>query len=270
MGMFKEKTAIITGASRGIGRELALMLADEGANVVLAAKTKERHLFLDGTIESVAQEVEALGGRALPYQLDVRDDDKVAHMARDVAGHFGGIDIVINNAGAIYLTGTLETTAKQFDLMNQVNARATFLVSRAAIPFMKNGGHILNLSPPISLDQALLAPHIAYTISKFGMSFCTLAMAAEFASLGIAVNSLWPKTIIYTAAIARLMGESAKDNCRSPKIVADAARWIFSQSPKEVTGNLFDDEEVLKRAGVKDFASYRCGDGVLLPDLYVA
>jgi citronellol/citronellal dehydrogenase len=270
MGSLTNKTAIITGGSRGIGREIAIRLGKEGANVVLAAKTVEPHKFLAGTIGSVAKEVENAGGKALPLQLDVRDADAIASVARAAFDHFKSIDMVVNNAGAIYLSDTLSTDAKQFDLMLGVNVRATFLMSRACIPFMKNGGHILNLSPPIKLASRWLAPHVAYTISKYGMSMCTLGMAEELREQHIGVNSLWPRTIIHTAAITRLMGDGAERNCRKPAVLADAAAWIFSQNPQEITGNLFLDEEVLARAGIKDLSSYDCvKDGELLPDLYV-
>ena len=272
MGHLQNKTAVITGASRGIGREIALKLATMGANVVLAAKTKTPHQFLEGTIESVAHEVEACGGKALPYQLDVRDADSIPAMMSKAHGHFKSIDIVINNAGAIYLTDTEHTEAKQFDLMHGINVRGTFLVSKAAIPYLaKQGGHILNLSPPIDMAARWLSPHVAYTISKYGMSMCTLGMADELKDQGIAVNSLWPKTIIYTAAITRLMGEQSQKHCRKPSIMADAAAWILQQNPKELSGNLFLDEEVLQRAGTRDFAGYACDKNPeLLPDLYVS
>lgn len=272
MGKFSKKTAVITGASRGIGRELALMLAKEGANIVLAAKTVEPHEFLEGTIMSVAKEIEVLGAKALPHQTDVRNADEIDALVKKTIDHFGQIDILINNAGAIYLTDTLSTTAKQFDLMHGINVRATFLLSRACVTHMKKngGGHILNLSPPINMDQKWLAPHIAYTMSKYGMSMCTKAMAQEFKEDGIAVNSLWPKTLIYTAAIHRLMGEEALKNCRKPQILADAASWIFSQSPKEISGNWFLDEEVLQKANIGNWEQYNCvKDAKLMPDLYI-
>lgn len=272
MKKLTNKTAIITGGSRGIGREIAIRLGSLGANVVLAAKTKEPHQFLEGTIDTVAQEVIEAGGKALAIQLDVRDSEAVEDVAHQAAKQFGAIDIVINNAGAIYLTDTLSTKAKQFDLMHGVNVRATFLVSRACIPYLaKQGGHILNLSPPIDMNPRWLAPHVAYTISKYGMSMCTLGMAEELKEQGIAVNSLWPKTIIYTAAIRRLMGDDTQNNCRKPEILADAAQWILSQDPKEISGNLFLDEEVLAKAGIKDLTQYNCVDNPeLLPDLYVS
>ncbi len=270
MGIFTNKTAVITGASRGIGRAIAIRLGQLGANVVLAAKTVEPHKFLEGTINSVAKEVEQAGGVALPLQLDVRDADAIADVAKKAADRFGGIDIVINNAGAIYLTDTTLTEPKQFDLMHDVNVRATFFTSRSCIKYMKNGGHILNLSPPIKLEPTRLSAHIAYTISKFGMSMCTLGMSEEFREQRIAVNSLWPRTLIYTAAVERLMGDGYEKHCRTSAIMADAAQWIFTQDPREVTGNLFLDEEVLMRSGMTDFSSYKCvPDGDPLPDLYV-
>lgn len=271
MGMFTNKTAIITGASRGIGREIALALAKEGANVVLAAKTVEPHKYLEGTIMSVADEVEKAGGHALPLQLDVRDAQAIEEVVAKAHAQFHSIDILINNAGAIYLTDTLTTEAKQYDLMQSVNARATFLMSRACLPHMiKNGGHILNLSPPIKMEPRWLSPHVAYTMSKFGMSMCTIAMAEEFRENNIAVNSLWPKTLIYTAAVTRLMGDDAMRNCRHPAIMADAALWIVKQKPTAVSGNLFLDEEVMQRAGVRNLSDYNCvPNGEVLPDLYI-
>jgi NAD(P)-dependent dehydrogenase (short-subunit alcohol dehydrogenase family) len=272
MGKFSNKTAIITGGSRGIGRCIALMLAQGGANVVLAAKTKNPHEFLEGTIGSVAAEVITAGGKALPFQIDVRDASAIDDLVAATVKEFGGIDILINNAGAIYLTDTQSTDAKQFDLMHGINVRATFLMSRACFPYLaKKGGHILNLSPPISLDAKWISPHVAYTISKYGMSLCTLGMAEEFASSKVAVNSLWPRTLIYTAAITRLMGESASLHCRKPSIIADAAEWILAQPPSTCTGNLFLDEEVLKKAGITEWDKYCFGDNSeqLMPDLYV-
>jgi citronellol/citronellal dehydrogenase len=215
--------------------------------------------------------VKKAGGQALPLQLDVRDADAIEQVVQKAGDHFKSIDILINNAGAIYLTDTLSTQAKQFDLMQSVNVRGTFLMSRACVPYMKKtGGHIINLSPPLKLEARWLAPHIAYTLSKYGMSLCTLAMAEEFREFKIGVNSLWPKTIIYTAAITRLMGEDAAKNCRKPAIVADAVAWIIRQDPKLITGNLFLDEDVLKQSSVKDFSAYAYDTrGPILPDMYV-
>ena len=251
------KVAIITGASRGIGREIALKLAKHNINIVLAAKSVEENSKLPGTIFSVAKEVNVLGVQALPYALDVRDDSSIEEMVKKTLKEFNRIDFVINNAGAIYLTDTQSTTAKQYDLMQSINARATFLVSKACIDALKiNGGHILNLSPPISFSPKWLSNHVAYSISKFGMSFCTLGMSAELKEYNIAVNSLWPKTLIYTAAIERLMGKDAMLNCRKPAIVADAAYWILSQNPSSFSGNLCLDEEILTNSGINDFAKY--------------
>ena len=265
------KTAVITGASRGIGREIALKLASNGVNIVLAAKSVEENSKLPGTIFSVAKEVENLGAKALPFALDVRSEDSIDEMVQQAITTFGRIDFVINNAGAIYLTDTLSTTPKQYDLMNSINVRATFLVSRACIKFLKiNGGHILNLSPPISFNSKWLSGHVAYTMSKFGMSFCTLGMAEEFKEYDIAVNSLWPKTLIFTAAIERLMGKDALNSCRTPQIVADAAYWILTQEPSSFTGNLCIDEDVILKSGKNNLLNYSCNSNSnLVRDLFV-
>jgi citronellol/citronellal dehydrogenase len=269
---FDNKTAIVTGSSRGIGREIALKLASLGANVVLAAKTVSPHPLLKGTIESVAKEINLQGGNAMPFQIDVREHDAINLLVAKAFEQFKSIDILVNNAGAIYLTDTINTEVKQFDLMHQVNARATFLLSKAAIPYLaKQGGHILNLSPPIDLDKKWLSPHVAYTMSKYGMSMCTLAMAEEFKEKNIAVNSLWPKTLIDTAAVVRLLGEDTRKHCRKPAIMADAAAWIFAQNPCDITGNLFYDEDIIKRSGINDINSYACeSHEKLFPDLYVS
>lgn len=266
------KTAIITGSSRGIGREIALKLASLGANVVLAAKTLTPHPSLKGTIESVAHEIASLGGKALPYQFDVRDHDAINLLMAKSIEHFGSIDILVNNAGAIYLNDTLHTEVKQFDLMYQVNVRATFLLSKAIVPYLaKCGGHIVNISPPIDLNHKWLTPHVAYTISKYGMSMCTLAMAEEFREKNIAVNSLWPKTLIDTAAVVRLLGEDARKHCRKPAIMADALAFIVKQDPPSITGKLFYDEDVIKLSGMNNLESYACyQDKELYHDLYVS
>lgn len=266
------KTIFITGATRGIGREIALKCARDGANIVITGKTVETHPKLSGTILSVASEVEAAGGRALPLKLDVRDEAAVARAVHDSAGAFGGIDILVNNASAISLTGTLETSIKRFDLMLSVNARATFAASQACIPFLKKSAnpHILSLSPPISLDRKWFKPHLAYTFSKYGMSFCTLGMAAEFADDGIAVNSLWPKTTIATAAIEAHFPAEIMRGSRSPAIVADAAYAIFNRDARSSTGNFFIDEDVLRAEGVRDFSRYALNPGEsLYSDLFV-
>lgn len=265
------KTVIITGASRGIGRSIALKCAKDGANIVIAAKSVEEGGKLPGTIFSVAQEVEALGAQALALQVDVRDVDSLEHMAQAAAAKFGGIDILVNNAGAIRLTGTQETLPKYYDLMQSVNTRATFMATRACLPFLKKSknAHVLNLSPPISYNEQWLQNNVAYTISKYGMTLCTLGMAAEFRDKGISVNSLWPRTAIATAAISWVMGEDALKNCRKPEIVSDAAYQIFLSEPK-ITGQTLIDESFLRSRGVSDFGHYACDpDSELLTDFYV-
>ncbi|ANT60881.1 short chain dehydrogenase [Salipiger sp. CCB-MM3] len=266
------KTLFISGGSRGIGRAIALRAARDGANVVLAAKTVTPHPRLPGTIEDAAAEVEAQGGRALPLQLDIRDEAAVAEAARKAAEHFGGIDIVVNNASAISLTPTAETEMKRFDLMMSVNMRGTFAVTRACLPALKQvqNPHILTLSPPPSLDPAWYGPHVAYTISKMGMSLCVLGWAEEFRPLGIAANALWPRTVIDTAALAMLGGAVQPKNCRTPQIVADAAHAILTRPAKTCSGNFFIDEEVLREEGTADFSGYAVDPGEpLLPDLFV-
>ncbi len=273
MTNLKNKTIVITGASRGIGRAIALKCAHDGANIVIAAKTSDVHPKLSGTIHTVAKEVEDAGGHALALQVDVREPEQVAHMAKQAAERFGGIDILVNNAGAIRLTGTAETPPRSFDLMMQVNVRATFLCAQACLPYLLKSAnaHILNLSPPISLDPRWLQNNVAYTITKYGMSLCTVGMAAEFRDQGIAVNSLWPRTIIATAAINMLMGEEGMSTSRKPEIVADAAYTIFTGPKMELTGQLLLDEDVLKKyAGVTNFDQYASVPGSpLATDFYV-
>lgn len=267
------KTLFISGGSRGIGRAIALRAARDGANVVLAAKTVTPHPRLPGTIEDAAAEVEALGGRALPLQLDIRDDAAVTEAVRKAEHHFGGIDIVVNNASAISLTPTPDTEMKRFDLMMQVNMRGTFAVTRACLPALKKAAnpHVLTLSPPPSLDPAWYGPHVAYTISKMGMSLCVLGWAEEFRSFGIAANALWPRTVIDTAALAMLGGAVQPKNCRTPQIVADAAHAILTRPAQDCSGNFFIDEEVLRAQGVTDFSGYAVDPSEpLLPDLFVA
>lgn len=270
--MLRGKTIFITGASRGIGREIALRCARDGANIIITGKTFEPHAKLSGTVLSVAGEVEASGGRALPLKLDVRDEAAVARAIEDAARTFGGIDILINNASAISLTGTLDTTPKKFDLMLAVNARATFAASQACIPYLKKAAnpHILNLSPPINLDPKWFKDHVAYTLSKYGMSFCTMGMAAEFAQDGIAVNSLWPKTTIATSAIEMHFPAEIMRGSRIPAIVADAAYSILSRDARSCTGNFFIDEDVLREEGVEDFEVYALTPGAkLYGDLFL-
>ncbi len=266
------KTIFITGSSRGIGREIALRCARDGANVVITGKTTEPHPKLPGTIHSVAEEAVAAGGQALAIQLDVRDEQSIHAAVEQAASHFGGIDVLVNNASAISLTPTLQTPAKRLDLMWDVNMRATFLASQACIPHLKKAAnpHILTLSPPLNLEAKWFAPHVAYTISKFGMSLCALGMAAEFAADGIAVNCLWPRTTIATAAIEFNFPEAILKASRKPAIVADAAHAILLRDSKTFSGHFFLDEEVLRASGVKDFDQYAVSPGEpLYVDLFV-
>jgi citronellol/citronellal dehydrogenase len=265
-------TLFITGASRGIGREIALRAARDGANVTIAAKTAEPHPKLAGTIHSVAGEIEKAGGKALAIQLDVRDEAAVAAAMAETAKKFGGLDILINNASAISLTPTLATPAKRFDLMMSVNARGTFICSQAAIPFLtkSKNAHILTLSPPLNMQAKWFAGHVAYTMSKYGMSMCTLGMAEELKAEGIAVNSLWPRTTIATAAVEVHFPEAILKASRTAEIMADAAHIILTSDARKNTGQFYIDEEVLKKAGVKDFDRYAVTPGVpLFQDLFV-
>lgn len=272
MSDLRDKTVFITGASRGIGRAIALRCARDGANVVITGKTAVAHARLPGTIHSVAVEVEEAGGHGLAIQLDVRDDVALQAAIEQAAQHFGGIDVLVNNASAISMTPTLDTPAKRLDLMWDVNMRATFLASQGCIPYLKKSGnpHILTLSPPLSFEAKWFAPHIAYSISKFGMSLCALGMAREFASEGIAVNCLWPRTTIATAAIEFNFPAEVFRASRKPEIVADAAYEILNSNSRKCTGNFFIDEEVLKEAGVSDFVQYSMTpDAALFNDLFV-
>ncbi|BCK87834.1 putative NAD-dependent oxidoreductase [Sideroxyarcus emersonii] len=257
------KVIFITGSSRGIGREIALRCARDGAKVVITGKTAEAHPKLPGTIHSVAAEVEAAGGQALAIQLDVRDEQAIQAAVAQAAAHFGGIDVLVNNASAISLTPTLQTPAKRLDLMWDVNMRATFLVSQACIPYLKKAAnpHILTLSPPLNLEAKWFAPHVAYSISKYGMSLCALGMAKEFAQDGIAVNCLWPRTTIATAAIEFNFPEAILRASRKPAIVADAAHAILRRDSKTFSGLFFLDEEVLRAEGVKNFDHYAVSPG---------
>jgi citronellol/citronellal dehydrogenase len=266
------KTLFITGGSRGIGREIALRAARDGANVVVAAKTAEAHPKLSGTIHTVAQEIEKAGGKALAIQLDVRDDAAIAQAMALTAKTFGGLDILVNNASAISMTPTLGTPAKRFDLMMGVNARGTFLCSQAAIPLLQksSNAHILTLSPPLSMKAKWFAGHVAYTMSKYGMSMCTLGMSEELKGDGIAVNSLWPQTTIATAAVEVHFPEAILKASRHAAIMADAAHIILTSDARTNTGNFYVDEEVLKRAGVKDFDKYAVTPGTpLFKDLFL-
>jgi len=268
----RNKTIFITGASRGIGKAIALRAAADGANIVIAAKTDRKHPKLPGTIHDTAAEIEAAGGQALAIKLDIRDEQAVAEAMQQAAEHFGGIDALVNNASAIYLAGTADVPMKRFDLMFGVNVRGTFVCSQAALPYLKKADnpHILNLSPPLNMEPKWFGPHVAYTMAKYGMSQCVLGMAEEFKDDGIGVNALWPRTVIATAALA-MLGDAVKpENCRTPEIMADAAHWILSQPAKTTTGNFFIDDEALAQAGVSDLDQYAVKPGApLLPDLFL-
>ncbi|HSG38794.1 MAG TPA: NAD(P)-dependent oxidoreductase [Thermoanaerobaculia bacterium] len=268
----KGKTLFITGGSRGIGKAIALRAAADGANVAIAAKTAEPHPKLPGTIYSAAEEIEAAGGKALPLQVDIRDEDQVYAAVAKTVETFGGIDILVNNASAINLTGTLDTPMKRFDLMWGVNARGTFVCSQACIPHLKKAEnpHILTLSPPLNMDPKWFKNHVAYTMSKYGMSLCVLGMAEEFRGDGIAVNALWPRTVILTAALAMLGGMAPPEKCRKPEIMADAAHVILTRDSRGHTGNFYIDDEVLASAGVTDLERYAVQPGQrLMPDLFL-
>ena len=267
------KTLFITGASRGIGKAIALRAAADGANIVIAAKSAVPNPKLPGTIYTAAEEIEAAGGKALPLSVDIRHEEQIASAVAQAAEHFGGIDILVNNASAISLPGTLATPAKRFDLMMGVNARGTFLCSQACLPYLKRAEnpHILVLSPPISLEPHWLGPHLAYTMSKYGMSLCVLGLAEEFRGDGIAVNALWPKSVIATAALAMLGGAVQPQNCRTPEIVADAAHALLTRPSRHTTGRFLTDEEILAEEGIRDFSHYAIDPGKpLLTDLFLS
>ncbi|MBS1777202.1 MAG: NAD(P)-dependent oxidoreductase [Bacteroidetes bacterium] len=270
---FKGKTFFITGASRGIGKAIALKLASEGANIIVAAKSIKEDPRLGGTIYTAAEEIEQAGGKALAIPCDIRNEDQILHAVDQTILTFGGIDGVINNASAISLSGTEQTETKRFDLMHDINVRGTFLVTRHCIPYLKKSTnpHILTLSPPLNLDPRWLAYHGAYTISKYNMSMLTLGWAQEYKSIGIAANALWPITTIATAAIKNLLGgEKMFQQSRKPEILADAAFAILSKSSTQVTGNLFTDEEVLRAEGITSFDHYALvPGGHLQKDLFL-
>jgi len=269
----KGKTLFISGASRGIGKAIALRAAKDGANIAIAAKTTQAHPKLQGTIYTAAEEIEKAGGKALACIADIRDEAQIAAAVAKTVEAFGGIDILVNNASAISLTGTVDTPMKRFDLMYSVNTRGTFACSQACIPHLKKSRnpHILNNSPPLKLQAKWFAPHVAYTMAKFGMSLCVLGMAEELREDGIAVNALWPRTVIATAAVQNLLGgDEAIRGSRKPEIMADAAYVILTKPSREFTGNFCIDEEVLRSAGVTDFSKYQVAPGAeLLPDLFV-
>jgi citronellol/citronellal dehydrogenase len=267
------KTLFVTGASRGIGLAIALRAAKDGANVAIAAKTAAPHKHLPGTIYTAAEEIEQAGGKALPLIVDVRDEANVFDAVEKTVAAFGGIDICVNNASAIQLTGVLATDMKRYDLMHQINARGTFLTSKACIPHLKRASnpHVLMLSPPLDMSPRWFAPHVAYTMAKFGMSMCVLGMAEEFKADGIAFNALWPRTGIATAAIEfALGGEDAMRQCRTPDIMADAAHGIFLKPARDFTGNFLIDDSFLYEEGVRDFEIYRVDPTrPLMPDFFV-
>lgn len=272
---FHGKTLIMSGGSRGIGLAIAKRIAADGANIAICAKTSEPHPKLEGTIYTAADDIEAAGGKALPIVCDIRDEQAVYSAVKQTADHFGGIDILVNNASAISLTPTTATPMKKFDLMNQVNARGTFLMSQAAHPYLKEGSnpHILTISPPLDMSAKWFKPHVAYTMAKYGMSLCTLGMAEEFRGDGIAVNSLWPMTAIDTAAVRNVLGGDAMARMsRLPSIMADAAYALLSKPSSEYTGQFAIDEFILKDAGETDFVQYAQPDydGPLAADFFVS
>jgi citronellol/citronellal dehydrogenase len=268
----KGKTLFVTGASRGIGKAIALRAARDGANVVVAAKTYRKHPVLPGTIHDTAEEIDAAGGRGLAIRLDVRDDAAVTEAVGQAVQHFGGLDILINNASAIMLKGTTELPLRRYDLMFDVNARGSYVMSRACIPHLKNAKnpHVLNLSPPLNLNPAWFKDHVAYTMAKYAMSMCVLGMAEEFREDGIAFNALWPRTVIDTAAISILDNLVKPENCRTPEIMADAAHAILRQDSRRCTGRFFLDEDVLRATGTRDFDRYAVKPGSpLMRDLFL-
>jgi citronellol/citronellal dehydrogenase len=273
MSTLQGKTLFITGASRGIGLAIGLRAARDGANVVVAAKTTEAHPRLPGTIYTAAEQIEAAGGKALACVVDVRNEDQIQAAMTKAVERFGGIDVLVNNASAISLTGTVETPMKRYDLMHQINTRGTFACSQAAIPHLakSKNPHILNISPPLNMEARWFAPHVAYTMAKYGMSMCVLGMAEELRGRGIAVNALWPRTAIATAAVQNLLGgEESIRGCRKPEIMADAAHVILTKPSRELTGKFCMDDEVLASAGITDLDQYAVAPGTeLIADFFV-
>lgn len=271
--LLENKTVLITGGSRGIGKAIALRLAKEGANIAIAAKTEEPHPKLEGTIYTAAKEIEALGVKVLPIQADIRDEAQIKSAVEETVKTFGCIDILINNASAINLSPTEQLESKRFDLMQGINVRGTFLMCQYAIPHLKNASnpHILNLSPPINLNPKWFANHVAYTISKYGMSMIVLGLAEELKKYKIGVNALWPRTTVATAAVQNLLGgDFLVQKSRTPDIVADAAYYILTKPSSECTGNFFIDEEVLAKEGIKDLNKYAINpEQKLMQDLFL-
>jgi len=272
MASLEGKTLFVSGGSRGIGLAIAKRAAADGANIVIAAKTSEPHPKLPGTIHTAAAEIEDAGGQALPLVCDIRDDKAVALAVERGAEKFGGIDIVVNNASAIALLDTEQISMSRFDLMHQVNARGTFLVSKTCLPWLlkSENPHILTLSPPLNMVEKWFAPHVAYSMAKYGMSMCVLGMAGEFREQGIAVNALWPRTTIATAAVEMLGGEELISRSRKPEIMADAAYLIVTRPSREFTGNFCIDDTIVKDDGTTDLSNYSVNPGVeLAPDFFV-
>ncbi len=273
MPNLKGKTLFITGASRGIGKAIGLRAARDGANVVVAAKTAAPHPTLPGTIYTAAEEMQRAGGRALPVLMNVRDETQIAHAVERAVTEFGGIDILVNNASALYLTSTRDTPSKRFDLMHNVAARGTFLCTQHCLPHLERSTnpHVLNIAPPLNFEARWFQSHLAYSLAKYGMSLCVLGMAAEFESQGIAFNALWPRKTVATAAITMIAGEDGLRRSRSPNVMADAAWHIVTRNSRECTGNFFLDDQVLTEIG-QDLAPYR-QDGMtedeLMPDFFV-
>jgi len=275
----KGKTVFITGASRGIGEAIALKYASQGANIVIAAKTDTPNPKLPGTIFSVAEKIEKAGGKALPIVTDIRMDEQIEAAVKKAVSVFGGIDILVNNASAIWLRGTADTNPKRYDLMNQINARGTYACSYYCLPYLKKSAekgrnpHILNISPPLNMNPNWFKAHVAYTMAKYGMSMCVFGMSEEFREDGIAVNALWPRTGIATAAIAYVAGQDALNTCRTPEIMSDAADIIVKMNSKQCTGNFFIDDEVLLKYGglkMKDLDKYAVIPGAnLMPDFFL-
>ena len=273
MSTLQAKTLFITGASRGIGLAIAQRAARDGANIVVAAKTDQPDPRLPGTIHTAVEEIRQAGGNGLACVCDIRYEEQVRAAVEKTVATFGGIDVLVNNASAIQLSGTLDTPLKRYDLMHQINARGTFLCSQACLPHLLKASnpHILNISPPLNMETRWFAPHVAYTMAKFGMSLCVLGMSGEFKNQGVAVNALWPKTVIATAAVQNLLGGSeVVKRSRKPEIMADAAHLILTRDSRECTGRFLIDEDVLHQAGITDLDKYAVTPGSdLIPDFFI-